>query len=73
MFNLDFVAFMLQLGIGLLIGVFLVIFLAYFYNWNKDNQVQEDFNDNDKKFEYQQNRALYVDGENSISLLKDGD
>ena len=73
MFNLDFVAFMLQLGIGLLIGFFLVIFLAYFYNWNKDNQVQEDFNDNDKKFEYQQNRALYVDGENSISLLKDGD
>ena len=73
MFNLDFVAFVLQLAIGLLIGFFLVIFLAYFYNWNKDNQVQEDFNDNDKKFEYQQNRALYVDGENSISLLKDGD
>jgi hypothetical protein len=63
----------LQLGIGLLIGFFLVVFLTYFYNWNKDNQVQEDFNDNDKKFEYQQNRALYVDGENSISLLKDPD
>ena len=75
MFNIDFVAFLLQFGIDLLAVTFFLVYLAWYYNWKKHNQVEEDFNGNlNNKYEYQQNRALYGrDEENSISLLKEGD
>ena len=53
MFNIDFVAFLLQFGIDFLAVIFFLVYLAWYYNWNKYNQVEEDFNGNiNNKYEY---------------------
>ena len=49
MFNIDFVAFILLLGIDILAVIGIVIYLASTYNWEKHNPIEAeaeaDFND----------------------------
>ena len=37
MFNLDFVAFLLQFGIDILTFVVFLVYLTWYYNWSKYN------------------------------------
>ena len=75
MFNIDFVAFALQLGIDLILAICLVIYLACTFNWETDTpldgELEADYNAiRDKR---DQETSAYARMNNSESLLRDAD
>ena len=81
MFNIDFVAFALQLGIDLIAAIGLVIYLACTFNWETDSpldgEVEADYNDMRDRLAIKAEKAFLGDQEtfgytrmnNSESLL----
>ena len=75
MFNIDFVAFALQLGIDLILAICLVIYLACTFNWETDTaldgELEADYNAVRDKRETE--TSVYARMNNSESLLRDAD
>ena len=86
MYNIDFIALILQLSLDVIAAISLIIYLASTYSWEKNSPLEAaaeaDFNEMRDKMQIKTGNAFFGEqdtlcftrNENSVSLLKgDGD